>query len=97
MKREEETLDNIKQYFVECSNVDKKYESITNIYGTLAVGQAVIFCQTRKTASWLAKKMCDEKFVVALLSGELDVSQRASILKRYFQAFVFILESENMI
>jgi len=67
--------------------MDKKYEAITNIYSTLSVGQAVIFCHTRKTASWLAKKMCDDKFVVALLSGELDVSQRASILKRYLNAF----------
>ena len=62
--------------------MDKKYEALTNLYGTLSVGQAVIFCHTRKNASWLAKKMCDEKFIVALLTGELDVSQRASILKR---------------
>ena len=88
LKREEETLDNIKQYYVKCSNMDNKYEAITNIYATLSVGQAVIFCHTRRTAAWLAKKMCEDEFVVALLTGELDVTQRASILKRLaFSAF----------
>ena len=62
--------------------MDKKYEALTNLYGNQSVDQAVIFCHTHKIASWLAKKMCDEKFIVALLAGKLDVSQRASILQR---------------
>ena len=82
LRRDEETLSCIKQYYVKCANRDQKYEALTNLYGVLSVGQAIVFCHTRKTASWLAKQMCDDKFVVALLSGELDVSQRASILKR---------------
>ena len=45
LKREEESLDNIKQYYVNCNNEDQKYEALTNIYGTVGVGQAIIFCQ----------------------------------------------------
>nr|CAB3236933.1 ATP-dependent RNA helicase DDX19B [Phallusia mammillata] len=96
LRRDEETLDNIKQYFVRCSNMDQKYEAITNLYGVLSVGQAIIFCHTRRTASWLAKKMCEDKFVVALLSGELDVSQRASILKRFKEAQERVLVTTNV-
>ena len=62
--------------------MDKKYESVINLYGTLSVGQAVIFCHTRRTATWVAKRLCDDKFIVALLSGALDITQRAAILKR---------------
>lgn len=44
LKREEESLDNIEQYYVKCSNKEEKYDAVTNIYGTVGVGQAIIFC-----------------------------------------------------
>lgn len=42
--KEEECLDNIKQYYVKCNNIDEKYQAITNIYGVISIGQAIIFC-----------------------------------------------------
>lgn len=44
LKREEESLDNIKQYYVKCSNEQEKYMALTNIYGVIGIGQAIIFC-----------------------------------------------------
>ena len=45
LRREEESLSNIKQYYVLCSNKEEKAESLSNIYGTITIGQAMIFCQ----------------------------------------------------
>ena len=45
LKREEESLDNIKQYYVMCSSEKDKYQAIINIYGVVTIGQAMIFCQ----------------------------------------------------
>lgn len=42
--REQESLDNIKQFYVKCRNLDDKYQAISNIYGVITVGQAIIFC-----------------------------------------------------
>lgn len=44
LRREQESLDNIKQYFVKCRNQDEKYQAIQNIYGVITIGQAIIFC-----------------------------------------------------
>ncbi|CAG0880227.1 unnamed protein product, partial [Darwinula stevensoni] len=44
LRRDEESLDNIKQYYVECRDQDSKYQAIANIYGALSIGQAIIFC-----------------------------------------------------
>lgn len=44
LKREEESLENIQQYYVKCSGAQEKYNALTNIYGTVGVGQAIIFC-----------------------------------------------------
>lgn len=45
LRREEESLDNIGQYYFKCSTADEKYNALTNIYGTLSIGQAIIFCR----------------------------------------------------
>ena len=42
--KKEESLDNIKQYYVKCKDLDEKYAAITNIYGVITIGQAIIFC-----------------------------------------------------
>ena len=81
MRKEEESLDNIGQYWVDCATPDAKFNAISNIYGVVTIGQAMIFCQTRKTASWLAEKMIAEGHAVALLSGELSVEERISVCK----------------
>ena len=70
LRREEESLDNIGQYWVQCETEELKYTAIANIYGVVTIGQAMIFCQTRKTASWLVDKMTKDGHAVALLSGK---------------------------
>lgn len=81
--REEESLDNIKQYYVKCRSQEEKYRAICNIYGVISIGQAIIFCHTRKTANWLSGKMSKDGHSVAVLSGELDVEQRIAVLDRF--------------
>jgi len=76
-------LDNIQQYYVKCSSEQQKYNAVTNIYGTVGVGQAIIFCHTRRAAAWLAEKMSKDGHAVALLSGEQSVEQRIAVLDRY--------------
>lgn len=44
LKREEETLDTIKQYYVLCNNRDEKFQALCNIYGAITIAQAMIFC-----------------------------------------------------
>ena len=58
--------------------------------------KAVIFCHTRHTAKWLAEKMHAEGYVVALLSGELDVASRAKILKRFRDGKERVLVTTNV-
>jgi len=44
LRKEEESLENIKQYYVHCRNENEKYNAITNIYSVITIGQAIIFC-----------------------------------------------------
>jgi ATP-dependent RNA helicase DDX19/DBP5 len=54
LKREEESLHNIKQYYVMCRNLEDKYTAIANIYGVVTIGQAMIFCHVSCLAALAA-------------------------------------------
>ncbi|XP_022182471.1 ATP-dependent RNA helicase DDX19A-like [Myzus persicae] len=83
LKREEETLGNIRQYYVNCNNKEDKYDILMNICGAVTIGQALIFCQTKKMASWLVNQMVEQGHAVALLSSKLTVQRRISVLDRF--------------
>lgn len=53
LKREEQSLDNIKQYFIECQSVDDKFTALSNIYGSISIGQSMIFCHVSVNEYWL--------------------------------------------
>ncbi|XP_062363452.1 ATP-dependent RNA helicase DDX19B isoform X3 [Cinclus cinclus] len=96
LKREEETLDTIKQYYVLCSNRDEKFRALCNIYGAITIAQAMIFCHTRKTAGWLAAELSREGHQVALLSGEMMVEQRAAVIERFREGKEKVLVTTNV-
>lgn len=97
LRREEESLDNIKQYYVKCKNPQEKYLAMKNIYGICTVNQAMIFCQTKKTAGWLCEEMTKEGHGVALLTGDLTVEQRITILDRFREGKHKVLITTNVL
>ncbi|KAM6435503.1 ATP-dependent RNA helicase DDX19B [Liasis olivaceus] len=96
LKREEETLDTIKQYYVLCSSREEKFHALCNIYGAITIAQAMIFCHTRKTAGWLAGELSKEGHQVALLSGEMMVEQRAAVIERFREGKEKVLVTTNV-
>ena len=48
MKRDELTLEGIKQFFVAVEKEDWKFDTLCDLYDTLTITQAVIFCNTRR-------------------------------------------------
>ncbi|KAJ6656757.1 hypothetical protein lerEdw1_003088 [Lerista edwardsae] len=96
LKREEETLDTIKQYYVLCNSREEKFQALCNIYGAITIAQAMIFCHTRKTAGWLAGELSKEGHQVALLSGEMMVEQRAAVIERFREGKEKVLVTTNV-
>ncbi|KAL0978909.1 hypothetical protein UPYG_G00177590 [Umbra pygmaea] len=96
LKREEETLDTIKQYYVLCNSKEEKFMALCNIYGAITIAQAMVFCHTRKTAGWLAGELSREGHQVALLSGEMQVDQRAAVIDRFRDGKEKVLVTTNV-
>ena len=96
LKREEETLDNIKQFYVECPNESFKYTALSNIFGTIAMGQAFIFVETKRSAADLTQKLVRDGHQVGLISGDLTVEERTAVLKRFRDGNERVLIATNV-
>ncbi|KAM4678480.1 ATP-dependent RNA helicase DDX25-like [Discoglossus pictus] len=94
--KEELTLNNILQFYDPCENREQKYRALCNIYGSITIAQAIIFCQTRKIASWLSQEMSKDGHSVALLSGELSVPDRADMIQRFRDGKEKVLITTNV-
>ncbi|KYO35797.1 ATP-dependent RNA helicase DDX25 [Alligator mississippiensis] len=96
LRREDLTLNNIRQYYFLCENNSEKYKALCNVYGSITVGQAIVFCQTRRNAKWLSLQMIRDGHQVAMLSGELTVEERAAVIQRFRDGKEKVLITTNV-
>lgn len=47
VKKEELTLEGIKQFYIAIEREDWKLETLSDLYSTLTITQAIIYCNTR--------------------------------------------------
>lgn len=83
VKRDELTLEGIKQFFVSVEREDWKFDTLCDLYDTLTVAQCVIFCNTKRKVDWLADKMTEANFTVSHMHGDMEQSERDSIMKNF--------------
>lgn len=83
VKRDEITVDAIRQYFVAVEKEEWKYETLCDLYETMTVAHAVIFCNTRKKVEWLSKKMTADQFAVSSMHGDMPQAERDLIMKDF--------------
>lgn len=83
VKRDELTLEGIKQFFVAVEKEDWKFDTLCDLYDTLTITQAVIFCNTRRKVDWLTEKMRVANFTVSSMHGEMVQKERDAIMAEF--------------
>jgi len=83
VKKEELTLEGIKQFFIMVERDDWKLDTLCDLYDTLNITQAVIFCNTRSRVISLHTAMHNKEFTVSSTHGDLDHKKRELILKEF--------------
>jgi len=83
VKRDELTLEGIKQFFVAVEREDWKFDTLCDLYDTLTITQAVIFCNTKRKVDWLTEKMREANFTVSAMHGEMPQKERDAIMQEF--------------
>jgi len=83
VKRDELTLEGIKQFFVAVEQEKWKFDTLCDIYDSLTVTQAVIFCNTKRKVDVLTQQMRDANFTVSAMHGDMKQSERNAIMEEF--------------
>ncbi|ESQ47917.1 hypothetical protein EUTSA_v10020832mg [Eutrema salsugineum] len=83
VKRDELTLEGIKQFFVAVEKEDWKFDTLCDLYDTLTITQAVIFCNTKRKVDWLSEKMRSNNFTVSSMHGDMPQKERDEIMNQF--------------
>ncbi len=85
VKRDELTLEGIKQFFIAVEKEEWKFDTLCDLYDTLTITQAVIFANTRRKVDWLASKMKENNFQVSSMHGEMQQKERDEVMAEFRQ------------
>ena len=98
VKKEELTLEGIRQFYIAIEKEDWKFDTLCDLYETLTItqvfcspvsclcsirAQAVIFCNTRRKVDLLTDQMNKKEFTVSCLHGDMDQGERDTIMKEF--------------
>eukprot|EP00976_Prorocentrum_cordatum_P067217 1178640-Prorocentrum_minimum.AAC.4 len=83
VKRDELTLEGIRQFFVAVEREEWKFDTLCDLYDTLTITQAVIFCNTKRKVDWLTEKMRQNNFTVSSMHGDMPQKEREAIMVEF--------------
>ena len=94
---EDVTLDGICQYYVGLEKEDWKFDCLCDLYQQLNINQALIYCNKRQRAEWMAEKLSAQGFPLSFIHGEMDVEERKKRMKDFRDGTVRVLISTDML
>jgi translation initiation factor 4A len=83
VKKDELTLEGIKQFYIAVEKEEWKLDTLCDLYETLTITQAIIYCNTRRKVDWLNEKMQSRDFTVSCMHGEMDQRERDLIMREF--------------
>lgn len=83
VKRDELSLEGIKQYFIAVEKEEWKFDTLCDLYDSLIITQAVIFVNLKKKVEWLTNKMREANFTVSSMHGEMPQRERDAIMEDF--------------
>eukprot|EP01083_Nonionella_stella_P303359 1049876_1 len=83
IKRDELTLEGIKQFFISVEKEDWKFDTLCDLYDTLTINQAIIFVNTKQKCNWLQQELIKKNFTVNAIHGDLTQKERNEITSQF--------------
>ena len=83
VKAEQLTLQGIAQYFINIDNDVQKYETLKDLFSSLTVSQAIIYCNSTKRVDDLQEAMEADNFPVKKIHGKMPVEERKTTHKEF--------------
>lgn len=97
VKREDLTLEGIKQFYIDVENETYKFECLCEIYSSLSVSQTIIYCNSKRKSDWIREKLLAKGFTVECIHGDMRQKERDDILRSFREGKHRILLATDII
>jgi len=97
VKKDELTLEGIRQFYIAIEKEDWKLDTLCDLYETLTITQAIIYCNTRRKVDWLAEKMGARDFTISIMHAELEQKDRERIMREFRSGSSRVLISTDLL
>ncbi|KAL2353543.1 P-loop containing nucleoside triphosphate hydrolase protein [Cryomyces antarcticus] len=97
LEHDELTVEGIRQLYLDCNNIQDKYDVLVKFYGLLTIASSIIFVKRRETARDIEERMVAEGHKVASLTGALEGAQRDAIIDRFRNGDAKVLIATNVL
>jgi len=97
VKQEELTLEGIKQYYVALPHESYKFDTLCDLYQSLAINQAIIYCNTREKVEWLGQRLKNQDHGVSCIHGDMDFAERKKIMNEFCNGKTRLLISTDLL
>jgi len=96
VKTESVTLEGIKQYYVALESDVDKYETIKDLYESIAVSQCIIYCNSINRVNDLCEALTKDNFPVCCIHSGMDKNERTKAYKEFTTGSSRVLISSNL-
>jgi len=83
VKKEELTLEGIKQYYLGVQQENWKLATLCDLYNKLSISQSIIFANSRRKAEYIRDQLEDQNYKTDCIHGEMQQSDRDSIMESF--------------
>jgi len=97
VKKDELTLEGIKQFYIAVEREEWKLDTLSDLYETITITQAVIFCNTRRKVDALTEKMHEREFTVSAMHGDMEMKQREVLMKEFRSGSTRVLITTDLL
>lgn len=97
VKKDELTLEGIRQFYVAIEREEWKLETLCDLYETLTISQAIIYCNLRRKVDFLAEKLAKRDFTVSVMHADLDQKERDLVMREFRSGSTRVLISTDLL
>ena len=83
IKKDELTLESILRFAIAIDKEEWKLDTSCELYETLTITQAIIYCNNRCKVDWLAEQMGKRDFTTSTMHAMLDQKERDLITREF--------------
>jgi superfamily II DNA/RNA helicase len=96
VKREQLTLEGIRQHFIAVEDDRQKYVTLKNLFSYISVSQCIIYCNSIKRVEDLYEAMREDEFPVCRIHSAMDKSERDKSFTQFSNGLSRVLISSNV-